>query len=109
VRRLAELHRGLPGLLPAHARFLSRRARRARASHGRAGALKRVWRRLRIIALLLVLGFVALETYFDRVYSTDWDIPLRVLVYPINGDGSEAAERFIDQLDKDAFRSLETF
>jgi hypothetical protein len=68
-----------------------------------------VWRRLRIIALLLLLGFVALETYFDRVYSTDWNIPLRVLVYPINGDGSQAAERFIEQLDPDAFRSLESF
>ena len=43
-----------------------------------------MWRRLRIVILLLVLLFVALNTYFDRVYSTDWNIPLRVAAYPIN-------------------------
>ena len=47
-----------------------------------------MWRRLRIAVLLLILLFVALNTYFDRVYSTDWNIPLRVAVYPINADGS---------------------
>ena len=48
-----------------------------------------MWRRLRILILLLILLFVALNTYFDRVYSTDWDIPLRVAAYPINADGSD--------------------
>ncbi|NLG78102.1 MAG: hypothetical protein GX535_17840, partial [Xanthomonadaceae bacterium] len=57
-----------------------------------------MWRRLRILILLLVLLFVALNTYFDRVYTTDWDTPLRVAIYPINGDGSPEAERFIGEL-----------
>lgn len=68
-----------------------------------------MWRRLRILVLLLILLFVALNTYFDRVYSTDWNIPLRVTVYPINGDGSEHAERFISQLTSDRFQRLEQF
>ena len=50
-----------------------------------------MWRRLRIAILLLILLFVALNTYFDRVYSTDWNIPLRVAVFPINADGSDVS------------------
>jgi hypothetical protein len=68
-----------------------------------------MWRQLRILVLLLILLFVALNTYFDRVYSTDWDIPLRVAAYPINGDGSEESERFIKQLSTDDFRAIESF
>jgi hypothetical protein len=68
-----------------------------------------MWRRIRILILLLILGFVALNTYFDRVYSTDWDIPLRVAVYPINGDGSTQAERFIRERSQEVFQPLEVF
>jgi hypothetical protein len=68
-----------------------------------------MWRNIRIAILLLVLLFVALNTYFDRLYSTDWDHSLRVAAYPINGDGSEQAERFIKQLGPDSFRAIEDF
>ena len=68
-----------------------------------------MWRRLRIVALLLILAFVALNTYFDRVYSTDWDIPLRVAVFPINADGSAVNERYIRQLSPDSFAEIEAF
>lgn len=68
-----------------------------------------MWRRLRIIILLLILLFVALNTYFDRVYSTDWDTPLRVTVYPINGDGSTVTQGFIGNERPDAFATLHTF
>src|ERR687895_406209 len=68
-----------------------------------------MWRKLRIAVLLLILLFVALNTYLDRVYSTDWDIPLRVAIYPINGDGSTQAERFIGEVTADDFRSIEAF
>lgn len=67
-----------------------------------------MWRRLRIVILLLILAFVALNTYFDRVYSTDWDIPLRVAVYPINADGRDATERFIRERTDD-YSALERF
>ena len=68
-----------------------------------------MWRNLRVLILLVILLFVALNTYFDRVYSTDWNIPLRVTVYPVNGDGSEAVERFIGQLTAERFEPLEKF
>jgi hypothetical protein len=68
-----------------------------------------MFKRLRILILLLVLLFVALNAYFDRVYSTDWDTPLRVSVFPINGDGSAVAERYIAALAGTDFVSLEAF
>jgi hypothetical protein len=68
-----------------------------------------MWRNIRIAILLLILLFVALNTYFDRVYSTDWDIPLRVAVYPINADGSATSERFIGELAADHFLAIESF
>jgi hypothetical protein len=68
-----------------------------------------MWRRLRITVLLLILAFVALNTYFDRVYSTDWDSPLRVAVFPIDADGSAVSERYIRQLSSDSFAEIETF
>ncbi len=68
-----------------------------------------MWRRLRIIILLLILLFVALNTYFDRVYSTDWNIPLRVAAYPISADDRPATEQYIRQLSNDALRGIELF
>ncbi|HWK48449.1 MAG TPA: hypothetical protein VNR40_01120 [Steroidobacter sp.] len=68
-----------------------------------------MWRNLRILVLLLILLFVALNTYFDRVYSTDWNTPLRITVYPINGDGSAVTEQFIRTLQQNRFQALEEF
>lgn len=68
-----------------------------------------MWRKFRILILLLILLIVALNTYFDRVYSTDWNIPLRVTVYPINGDGSGTVNEFIGQLKAARFQNLEAF
>ena len=68
-----------------------------------------MFRKLRIAILLLILLFVALNTYFDRVYSTDWDMPLRVMVFPINGDGSDTAEHYLGRIEQSQFSSIETF
>lgn len=68
-----------------------------------------MWKRLRILVLLLVLLFVALNTYFDRVYSTDWNIPLRVTLFPINGDGSASTASYIRKLSGTDFVAVEAF
>lgn len=68
-----------------------------------------MWRTIRIATLLVILLFVALNTYFDRVYSTDWNIPLRVAVFPINGDGSNVSAQFIRQLTSEDFVDIERF
>jgi hypothetical protein len=68
-----------------------------------------MWRNIRILILLLILLAIALNQYFDRVYSTDWKTPLRVTVYPIDGDGSPVTRQFIGKLQPDRFQALETF
>ena len=68
-----------------------------------------MWKRLRIVVLLLVLMFVALKTYFDAHYATDWDAPLRVRVYPIDADGEAATGRFVRSLQESDWQPLEEF
>jgi len=68
-----------------------------------------MFKQLRILILLLILLVVAWNTYFDRANSTDWNLPLRVAVYPINGDGSAVSERYIDTLAGKDFVTLEAF
>lgn len=67
------------------------------------------FKQLRILFLLFVLFIVAIDTYLTRIRSTDWDMPLRVVVYPINGDGSEVSAHYIDQLTIEPFKDIEVF
>lgn len=68
-----------------------------------------MFRKFRIGVLLLILVFVALNTWLDRVYSRDWNGTLQVALYPVNIDGSAAAERFIQQLRSDDLADLSDF
>jgi hypothetical protein len=68
-----------------------------------------MWRRLRIAILLLILLVVAANTYFARVYSTDWNIPLYVAVFPINADGSAVSAQYMLQQRPDSFQDIEAF
>jgi len=67
------------------------------------------FRKLRIIALLFVLFIVGVNTYLTKIRTTDWDLPLVMVVYPINGDDSEISSRYIDELSQDAFSGIEKF
>ena len=64
---------------------------------------------LRKALLLYVLVMVALGAWLARARSTDWDNTLRVTIYPVNGDGSEQAQRYIDALDRDTFAAVARF
>lgn len=66
-------------------------------------------KKLRVGALSLVLLAVALNTWLDRLYATDWEKPLRVLLYPINGDGSLASGRYISALTERELAPIEEF
>jgi len=68
-----------------------------------------VWKVIRVSLLLLVLGVVATSTWLDRVRTTSWNETLWVGIFPINGDGSETADRYIASLTPEDFASLETF
>lgn len=63
---------------------------------------------LRITLLLLLLAYVGLDTFLQQQRATDWQRSLRVVIYPINADGSEAAERYIEQLQTSDFTAINT-
>jgi hypothetical protein len=68
-----------------------------------------VWKILRISVLLLVLGMLAAQQLIDRRATQSWKEPLWVGVFPVNADGSEAAQRYIEALAPSDFADIETF
>ena len=64
---------------------------------------------LRIGLLLFVLVAVAQGAWIARARTTDWKEPLRVVVYPINGDRSAVSDRYILSLPRDGFEPLALF
>lgn len=68
-----------------------------------------MFRKIRIAILLLILVIVAGNAWLTRLRTTDWDIPLEAVIYPVNGDGSEAAAAYIAALEKDDFVPLARF
>jgi hypothetical protein len=64
---------------------------------------------LRIGFLLFVLVVVAQSAWIARARTTEWKEPLRVVIYPINGDRSAAADRYILSLPRDEFEPLAVF
>ncbi|MFV2061585.1 MAG: hypothetical protein ACC653_12945 [Gammaproteobacteria bacterium] len=70
---------------------------------------KELFRYVRILILLIILFIVAMSTWLSDLRSTDWDAPLWVVIYPINGDGSEQTSRYINYLTKKTFSPIEAF
>ncbi len=66
-------------------------------------------RNLRIGFLLFVLLAVAQGAWIARGRTTDWKEPLRVVIYPINGDASAASDRYIQSLPRDGFEPMAAF
>lgn len=71
--------------------------------------MRNMFRAIRIAILLFILLFVSLNAWLTSAQSTDWDHSLRVTVYPINADGSDASRQQIERLTADDFRSIEEF
>lgn len=68
-----------------------------------------MFRQLRILFLLLLLFGIAVDTWLTKMRSTDWDQPLRVVIYPINGDNSPQSKEYIDELSVEDFEGIEEF
>jgi hypothetical protein len=64
---------------------------------------------LRIFILLLILATVAQEAWLARARAVSWQEPLRVAIYPINGDGSPATAGYLQGLRANAFASIDEF
>ncbi len=67
------------------------------------------FRKFRIAILLFILFIVGVDAYLTKVRSTDWDRPLTVVVYPINGDGSATSSEYINELSLEDFVAIERF
>lgn len=55
-----------------------------------------MWKKIRIFILLLILLVVAINAYRDQ--NQDWDKPIFIVLHPINADGREATQRYIQQI-----------
>ena len=64
---------------------------------------------IRISLLLIVLLAVAQSAWKARARTTDWTETLRVVVYPINGDGSAAADAYIATLRRPVLDAVPVF
>jgi hypothetical protein len=64
---------------------------------------------VRISILLLILVVVAQGAWLARARAAEWKYPLKAVVYPINGDASNAASSFIVGLAKNDFIAIEQF
>jgi hypothetical protein len=68
-----------------------------------------VWRNIRILILLLVLFWAAVHTWFEQYSSTRWKQPLWVGIFPINADGTPAAQSYVEGLQTEDFTDVEDF
>jgi hypothetical protein len=68
-----------------------------------------VWRNIRILILLLILLWAAVHTWFERIGSTGWKQPLWVGIFPVNADGTAAAQSYIEGLETQQFADIEDF
>lgn len=67
------------------------------------------FRGIRITILLIILVMVSLSTWLGMVRTTDWDHPLWIVVYPMNGDGSKESSNIIRRLSVSDFDVVSDF
>lgn len=67
-----------------------------------------IWGKIRIAILLFILATVAQQALL-KDGAPDWKKTLYVTLYPINADGSAAAQTAIANLNADKFAEIETY
>jgi hypothetical protein len=72
-------------------------------------AKRKFFRNIRIIFMFFILFLVGGDALLTRWRTTDWDAPLLVAIYPVNGDKSIVAAEYIKQLSKSDFADVSTF
>lgn len=64
---------------------------------------------VRILILTVILIFVGADALLTKLRTASWDHSLRIVVYPINGDGSETAAHYLAGLEEAQFDAIEQF
>jgi len=62
-----------------------------------------MFRQLRILFAIVILLFVSASVYLTQQRISSWQNPLNVYIYPINADGSQATQNYIDRLTDNRF------
>ncbi|HHJ19970.1 MAG TPA: hypothetical protein ENJ84_09160 [Gammaproteobacteria bacterium] len=68
-----------------------------------------MFKKLRVGVLLVVLFFVSGKTYLQQFNARDWNEPLHVMIYPVNGDQRPSTARYIEKLTTDDFVPINHF
>jgi hypothetical protein len=68
-----------------------------------------MWKILRVAALLVVLIVVGGQAWLDHATTTDWDDTLWVGIFPVAADDSAVSERYVRNLSRAEFESIEAF
>ena len=68
-----------------------------------------MFKQIRIVILLVILVIVAGNAWLTGLRTTDWDIPLEAVIYPVNADGSAMTSAYIDSLEVDDFKPVASF
>lgn len=78
-------------------------------SLGTSMASGKFFRIVRIFILLAVLIGVAMGTVAIKLRSTSWNESLWLIIYPVNGDGSETSAKYINSLERETFETIEEY
>jgi hypothetical protein len=65
-----------------------------------------MFRKLRILLLLLVLATVALSAWRTNTRLTSWEHSVHIVLYPVAADDSPATARYVAQLSTDDFADI---
>lgn len=68
-----------------------------------------MWKNIRILALLLILAAAAFGAWFDRSSTRSWHQPLWVGLYPLNADGTQQVQDYLDGLSARDFSDIDAF
>ena len=68
-----------------------------------------MWKSIRIAVLLFVLLGVAVHSWLDRIATQSWKETLWVGIFPLNGDGTPMAQRYVEGLTAQDFSGIEEF
>ena len=71
--------------------------------------VKLSFKQYRILFLLSILIYVITNQAIAKYHARSWTNTLNVVIYPINGDGTEKSQKTIDNLQKGRFSSIENF
>ena len=66
-----------------------------------------MWKKIRILILLVILLIVAVNAYRDQ--NQDWNKPVFVLLHPVNADGLATTQNYIQQLSVQDLEEARTY